>query len=397
MRVNVFLNLEGNRQLAGSLVEKDGIVFQYFPSFIQSDLQLSPLALPLSRTPWKSTREIFGGLPGFIADSLPDGWGNLLLDRQLRKKGLRLHQISPLQRLCWVGDQGMGALEYEPALSGVEVTFDSVQLDAFSENIQKILEEKESNEVLDALSQMNGSSGGARPKIVCLVSDDFQSIRQGTKAENGFKPWIIKFRHSEDSRYIGIYEYLSSIIARQAGLMVPRTHLFESDKGPGWFGIERFDRSTKGKIHMVTASGLLHCNFREPCLDYESLLALVVRMVGSSSLIEMFKRAVLNFSLGNIDDHAKNFSFLMNGSGVWSLSPVYDLVPSENPMAEHMTSVLGVGRNPDRKLFLDLASKFDITRKSAISAMDEVAAAVNMYTELAKQYQVKVPNGVKEI
>ena len=87
----------------------------------------------------------------------------------------------------------------------------------------------------------------------------------------------------------------------------------------------------------------------------------------------------------------------MNGSGVWSLSPVYDLVPSENPMAEHMTSVLGVERNPDRKLFLDLASKFDITRKSAISAMDEVAAAVNMYTELAKQYQVKVPSGVKEI
>jgi len=108
-----------------------------------------------------------------------------------------------------------------------------------------------------------------------------------------FCPWIIKFTHSDDSRYIGVHEYLSSIIAPQAGITVPRTHLFEFGKGPGWFGIERFDRSTKGKIHMITASGLLHCNFREPCLDYESLLALVVRMVGPSGRIEMFKRAVL--------------------------------------------------------------------------------------------------------
>ena len=148
---------------------------------------------------------------------------------------------------------------------------------------------------------------------------------------------------------------------------------------------------------MVTAAGLLHCNFRDPCLDYETLMVLSERLVGHSALIEMFKRSVLNYSLNNADDHAKNFSFLMDGNGRWSLSPIYDVVASSTMTHEHMTSVLGNGKNPDRKTFLKLAARFDISEKEALNALDEVAEAVALYPELAKQYQVEVPACLKEI
>ena len=148
---------------------------------------------------------------------------------------------------------------------------------------------------------------------------------------------------------------------------------------------------------MVTAAGLLHCDFRQPCLDYETLMTLTARLAGSSALLEMFKRAVLNYSISNCDDHAKNFSFLMDSQGRWSLSPAYDVVPSVSMSNEHMTSVLGIGKEPARKTFLQLASKFDITESMAIKALDEVAEAVETYTERIRQYGVKPMSGVRPI
>ena len=397
MRVNVFLNVQNKRYLLGTLANESGICFQYAPSFLKNGLPVSPIAMPLSQEIWKSSNFLFDGLPGFVADSLPDGWGKLLLDRQLRKLGRRLHEVSPLERLCWVGNQGMGALEYEPQLSEKFNASSLLNIDTLAENVEQILNEHESQEALDLLVQTNGSSAGARPKIVCLVSDDFKHLIRGTDAVEGFHPWIVKFRNSDDPLDIGVQEYISSIVAGRAGLSVPQTHLFESSKGPGWFAAKRFDRCVNGKIHMVTAAGLLHCNFRDPCLDYETLMVLSERLVGHSALMEMFKRGVLNYSLNNADDHAKNFSFLMDGNGRWSLSPIYDVVASSIMTHEHMTSVLGNGKNPDRKTFLKLAARFDISEKEALNALDEVAEAVALYPELAKQYQVEVPACLKEI
>lgn len=148
---------------------------------------------------------------------------------------------------------------------------------------------------------------------------------------------------------------------------------------------------------MQTAAGLLHCDFRLPSLDYQSLMALSGRLCGQKAILEMFKRAVLNYSLGNCDDHAKNFSFLMNSEGQWRLSPGYDIVPSASFNSEHMTAVLGEGKQPSRELFLRLASKFELTRAASVRAMDEVAEAVSLYSDLARQYGVKPSPLVKEI
>ena len=398
MRVNIFLNIEGKRFWVGGLSEQGAIYFQYASSFLKTAFEVSPIAMPLSESVWKASNGLFDGLPGFVADSLPDGWGNLLLDRQLRAKGLRLHQISPLERLSWVGKSGMGALEYEPEKEEDGRNYHELHLDSISNEVNSILQEKESKEALALLSQLNGSSGGARPKIVCLVSDDFKRLARGTLAKKGFSPWLVKFRNHEDSKDAGVQEFVCSQIARLAGINVPQTHLFESTQDPGWFAIKRFDRTGMGgKIHMVTAAGLLHCDFRQPCLDYETLMTLTARLAGSSALLEMFKRAVLNYSISNCDDHAKNFSFLMDSQGRWSLSPAYDVVPSVSMSNEHMTSVLGIAKEPSRKTFLQLASKFDLTESMAIKALDEVAEAVETYTEQIRQYGVKLMSGVRPI
>ena len=397
MRVNVFLNIERKRKFLGTLSDDGGIFFQYAAEFLKTGIEVSPLVMPLSESAWKSSSTLFNGLPGLVADSLPDGWGNLLLDRQLRRQGRRLNQISPLERLCWVGDQGMGALEYEPAEHLDNVHPLEIHLDSVADDVESILSEKESREVLDILQGLNGSSGGARPKVVCLISDDFKTLARGTDFEGGLSPWIVKFNQAEDAKDLGVQEFICSLIAQKAGIDMPQTHLFESSKGPGWFAIERFDRSPKGKIHMQTAAGLLHCDFRLPSLDYQSLMALSGRLCGQKAILEMFKRAVLNYSLGNCDDHAKNFSFLMNADGQWRLSPGYDIVPSASFNSEHMTAVLGEGRQPTRELFLRLASKFELTRAASIRAMDEVAEAVSLYSDLARQYGVKPSPLVKEI
>ena len=369
------------------------VVFQYAPDFVRTQRELSPLAAPLSTRSYQG-RIFNNGLPGFIADSLPDGWGNLLLDRQLRRHGRRLEAVSPLERLCWVGSQGMGALEYEPETSIAGFQPDAVVLDALALEAGRILEQEETS-ALDILSSLNGSSGGARPKIVCLVDENKICFKRGTEAEDNFSPWLIKFRSSYDPKDQGVHEYICSRLAAAAGIDVPETHLFESRKGKGWFGSRRFDRTSSGKLHMVTAAGLLDCNFREPCLDWESVLALTQRLAGSTALLEQFRRCVFSYMIGNSDDHAKNFSFLMNRTGQWRTAPFYDCVPDIQAGAEHMTAVLGRGSKVERRHFLALAAKFDIDKFAAIKQIDRIAEAVSSYGSLAATYGVKVPASVR--
>ena len=347
MKTEVFLNLEGWRYFVGVLSsDQNDTVFQYADDFLNTRLEISPISVPLQRRTWVFNRGAFGGLPGFASDSLPDGWGNLLLHRQLVRKGERLSEIDPLRRLCWVGCQGMGALEYQPEEKfQEEFCSPDIRLDTLAENTDAILADRESGVALDALASLNGSSGGARPKIVCLVSADRRTLKPGNVANNGAEPWLIKFRNSTDPADTGALEYAVSLLAKSAGIDMPETHLFESSKGAGWFGIRRFDRTSSGKMHMATAAGLLHCDFRQPCLDYQTLMALTQRLAGAGDLEQMLKRAYFNFVIDNRDDHAKNFSFLMDGKGRWRLSPAYDLVPNIGG-SEHMTALSGVGKSP---------------------------------------------------
>ena len=388
-----YLNCEGIRDLAGILDDRNNeIVFQYAPVFIQKKLQLSPFGAPLGTQLIKGKSHA-RGLPGFIADSLPDGWGNLLLDRQLRRLGLRLDLVSPLERLCWIGRQGMGALEYEPESSLREIKSESIALDVLAEEASLLLQNGDIEE-LDDLCELNGSSGGERPKIVCLVNEKKTKIIRGTFAHDGFVPWIIKFRSTYDAPDQGVQEYICSKLARKAGIDVPDSHLFSSKRGKGWFGCRRFDRTPRGKLHTVTVAGLLDCDFRFPCLDWESVLILTRRLAGRSAMLEQLRRCVFSYMVGNVDDHAKNFSFLMNREGRWHISPMYDCVPTDQK-GEHMTAILGKGSRIGRSDIVVLAEKFDVTTKQAEGIIDAVAQAVSFYPAFAKRYGVKVPEGVQ--
>ncbi len=396
MRVGVFLNCEGIREEIGVLDDAIGIRFQYAPEFLKGRISPSPLAVPLTDKVWQGKTNLNDGLPGFIADSFPDDWGNLLLDRQLRRKGRTLGEISPLERLCWIGQRGMGALEYEPETRENLFHLGSIHLDSIDDNVRLVLSETPTDKALDCLCSLNGSSGGARPKIVCLVSDDGKfRLKPGVLAEKGYSPWIIKFRSLTDAADIGVQEFICSELMRKAAIDVSPTKLFPSKKGRGWFAMKRFDRTKRGKLHMVTAAGALDCDFRSPCLDYQTILALTRALVGPHALIEQIKRAAFSFLIGNCDDHAKNFSFLMNSAGEWSVSPAYDVVSSAYLAGEHMTSLMGKGKNPSRRDFLQLGESFDIASRLVDSALDTVLEALSFYPKLAKEFDVKVPETIR--
>ena len=182
MRTKVFLHLENIRRFVGVFASNEGrIAFEFSPEFLKTGLEISPLAVPLQRGAQTFQSAPFGGLPGFAADSLPDGWGNLLLDRRLARRGERLATVDPLRRLCWVGKNGMGALEYEPEeVFASEFEAGEIALDTLADNADKILADNDPGNALDALASLNGFSGGARPKIVCLVSNDLTKLSRGS-------------------------------------------------------------------------------------------------------------------------------------------------------------------------------------------------------------------------
>ena len=396
MRVKVFLNCEGIREEIGALDDSNAIRFQYAPEFLERKISLSPFALPLSAKVWQGKSQLNRGLPGVIADSLPNSWGDLLLDCRLRSIGRQLKDVSLLERLRYVGRNGMGALEYEPELENGLPRIKAIHLDSIAEDVNAVLSEAPAEETLDCLSSLTGTAGGSRPKIVCLVSDNGKfRLKPGVLAEKGYSPWLIKFRSLTDAADIGVQEFICSELMRKASINVAPTKLFPSKKGKGWFGMKRFDRTQKGKLHMATVAGILDCDYRSPCLDYQTILALTRALVGPHALIEQIKRAAFAFLIGNCDDHAKNFSFLMNSAGKWSVSPAYDMVSSRGINGEHMTSLMGKGKNLSRRDFFKLGEAFDIASRVVDSALDDVLEALSCYPKMARELDVKVPKDVR--
>lgn len=344
MTLDVFYNGYGQRKHVGRLTsDRQRILFEYSADFLDSGIELSPFMLPLSSGVFEDTKRTFDGLFGLFNDSLPDGWGCLLLDRQLRKHGKTYQQITPLDRLSLISKNPMGALEYEPAISE-EITGNGIELDSLSCEVSKILK-GEASLLLDELVEMNGSSGGARPKIVALVSDDRQNIiHSGDALPEGHSHWLIKFPASTDAPNIGAIEYAYSLMAARAGVEMPETHLFESKTCAGFFGVKRFDRIGGQKLHMHTACGLLHASHRYSSVDYETLIKLTLNLTRSEREAEKLVRLMIfNVKTGNKDDHSKNFSFLLSPENEWKLAPAYDLTPSEGINGEHATMVNGKG------------------------------------------------------
>ena len=366
----------GERLKVGRLaLRQRQILFEYDPAFIASGIEISPLKLPLRSGVFIAPDMIFDGLFGIFNDSLPDGWGRLLLDRSVEKHGVRRGQLNPLDRLAFVGRHGMSALSYEPDRSQYREGDTPLPLDRLAEK-SAIMLAGESEEVFEELLSLNGSSAGARPKIVAQVSASKSRIVHGGQSplKPGYEHWMIKFASAQDPRDVGAIEFAYSLMARDAGVDVPETHLFRTKKR-GYFGVKRFDRKGDRRVHMHSLSGLIHADHRVPALDYNLLLRVV--LVLTKNIVEVEKAyalACFNVLAHNRDDHAKNFSFLLDDRNQWIFAPAYDLTFSYGPAGEQSSLVMGEGRNPAVQHLVALGKQHGL--KNAKRILPNVQSAV---------------------
>lgn len=387
--IRVSLDFGHGKISVGRLAVRDhSIYFAYDRSFIDRELEISPFTLPLKDSLTWFDNTLFEGLPGVFNDSLPDGWGRLLFDRFSLSQGIVPSEVTPLDRLAYIGKSGMGALVYEPEVS-MNMKGGTIHLDTIDQQALEVFQGS-SEEVLHELLALNGSSAGARPKALIAVSENHKKIIHGThKLEKGFEPWLVKFPNSEDGLEAGAIEYVYALMAKEAEVEMADVHLFPSTTGPGYFATKRFDRKEDKRFHMHTACGLLHSDFRFPSLDYTDLMGLTSLLTRDIREVEkMFRLAVFNVLAYNRDDHAKNFSFLMDEQGQWSLSPAYDLTFSSGPGGEQSTMVLGEGRNPGFDHLFNLGIEAKLSKPLIHMIMEQTRSALAQWPTLAKQYGV---------
>lgn len=366
------------------------IYFEYYPSFIRQNLNISPFHLPLRSGLFQFDPYPFEGLPGLFNDSLPDGWGRLLLDRLLRSQGINPLNITPLDRLTHIGMHGLGALVYEPDHSPAEES-ERLDLNYLADQSRNVLNGA-SDEVLQELLALNGSSAGARPKALIGLDDTKKEIICGlSDLPDRYTPWIVKFGTMQDGTEAGAIEYVYALMAREAGLVMPDSHLFPAQQNAGYFAVKRFDRTGRKRLHMHTACGLLHSDFRTPSLDYEQLFDLTGKLTRDARESEqLYRLAVFNVLAHNRDDHAKNFSFLMNENGKWTLSPAYDLTFSAGPGGEQSMTVMGEGRNPGIEHLIRLGKEAKIPKRHIQEIIEQTQTALSQWSFLAGQHNISV-------
>jgi serine/threonine-protein kinase HipA len=381
-KLTVNLDIEGTSLEIGKLAwSRDDklAAFEYSPSALESRLAISPFRARLAQGVIMAPRSPFEGLHGVFADSLPDGWGRLLVDRQILRTGGNPATMTPIDRLAIVGSHGMGALTYAPeqAISG-PTDPNPIDLDWFANQAEMILQ-GHSSEGITKLLDANGGSAGARPKIMALrdpVSKTFHVDHENT-GNSQLEHWLIKLKHRQEEIEFGRVEHAYAEMARAAGINFPQTALITDTRGTAHFAVERFDRTKEGQLHTHTLAGLINADFRTPSLDYEQLL-LITKILSKDQkqVEEAFRRMVFNVLSGNRDDHAKNHAFLMNKNGQWKLSPAYDVTPSSGPGGEHNMTIAGEGRAPGLQHFAIIAEKAEIPKTTANLIIDQVTEAV---------------------
>lgn len=365
MKGNKLLKVRYDNREVGTLALADEkkVAFEYAEDWIESGFSISPFSLPLERRVFLPYKPYFAGLFGVFADSLPDAWGNVLLNRILRKNGIRPDEISSLDRLAIVGDSGMGALRYYPR-SEPEGQASTSNLDKLAMQCRQILISEDS-ENLDELYRLGGTSGGARPKILTKI---------------GKEDWIIKFPAHVDGIDSGKMEYDYACCAKKCGITMTETRLFPSEECKGYFGTKRFDRlEGNDRVHMCTAAALLELDFTQPSLDYHSLMKLtkILTRENVQDVENMYRRMCFNVFAHNRDDHSKNFTYLYDESeDRWRLSPAYDLTYSNTYYGEHTTTIDGNGTNPGIKELAVVGSVAGMSKKKCIEIAGEIKDCV---------------------
>ena len=367
----------GRLALQGGLAQ-----LEWSREVIDQALPVAPLLYPPEPGLHAARGREFEGLHGFLADSLPEGWGYILMRRALRKSGLALERLTPLERLALVGEQGRGALVFHPA-STPTPDVESLDLDALAAaSLQVILGEEA--QLADTLGRLGGASGGARPKIqVGFDGKGVISIGE-QQSDPAHEAWIVKFPAPNDPHDIGPIESAYAKMAIQAGLAMSPSKLLPSVSGPGYFATRRFDRpSPRRRLHMVSLSGAVEARANLPS-SYDLFLRATLAITRHAEDVEQaFRRMLFNILAGNRDDHTRQHSYLMSEAGAWRLAPAYDLTFSYGPGGEHYLDVEGEGRRPTLAHVTALGRRHGFDASRIRRMVDEVALAVAQWPSAA--------------
>lgn len=400
--------------------------FEYDPNFVKKGIELSPIKMPLSKRIYSFPEldfNTFKGLPGLIADSLPDDFGNAVLNAWVAGQGRSPSDITPLQRLQYTGKRGMGALEYAPAtqLRSLNAS-QQVEIKSLVSIAQEILDSRghfeielkphwaADREAMMSLLSVGMSAGGARPKAVLAFNEDFTQVRSGqTNVPDGFTHYLMKFdgvsEHNKNQETFGdplgygAMEFVYHLMAKKCGVdMMPCQLLQEGDRRH--FITQRFDRIKNKKLHVQTLNGLAHVDYKKPgSFSYAELFSVARQLkLPATEAEQLLKRMIFNIIARNHDDHSKNFAFILNNEK-WSLAPAYDLAYSYKPSSQwvnsHWMSLNGKREGFTRADFYSLEKLSPLFSKSKIdNIIDETIEHVSSWRPLAKEWGV--PNTLVE-
>ena len=412
------VRLWGRRIAAVSLDEAtDVAAFQYDPEFARSGIEVSPIVMPLSSRIYtfpSLPRVSFHGLPGLLADSLPDKFGNALIDAWLATQGRTPESFNPVERLCYIGMRGMGGLEFAPATGPRPRRSTTIRVDALVALASDILTHRNAvrgsftpehrNGALQEILRVGTSAGGARAKAIIAWNPETNEVRSGqVTAPEGFGYWLLKFdgvsgnrdKELEDPKGYTVIEYAYSLMARASGIEMTECRLLE-EGGRRHFMTRRFDRTNAGgKIHMQSLAALAHLDFNAAgAHSYEQAFDVIRRMKLPMNAVEQqFRRMVFNVVARNQDDHVKNIAFLMDQQGEWSLAPAFDLTYAYNPEGRwtrhHQMTINGKQDGFTLEDFRACAATAGLKRGRAEAILDEVRAAVVRWPEYAEQAGVR--------
>jgi serine/threonine-protein kinase HipA len=398
------------------LDERDIGVFQYAPEFVGSNIQVAPLTMPLRETPYEFpalARDTFSGLPGLLADSLPDKFGNALINAWLAGIGRSPQSFNPVERLCYLGKRGMGALEFQPVthqrnsrsieLDVAELVSLANQVLSQREQLSVTLTDNDDRASIEDIIRVGTSAGGARAKAIVAWNPQTGEFRSGqVTQQTGFSNWLIKFdgvsgnrdKELADPQGYGQIEYAYYRMALSAGINMSESRLHQ-EGGRAHFMTKRFDRTASGqKLHMQSLGAMMHYDFNQAgAHSYEQALTVIAKLdLSMAEREQQFRRAVFNVLARNQDDHVKNIAYLMDKSGQWRLAPAFDMVYSYNPSGtwtgKHQMSVNGKRDAFVLDDILALAKSAGIKMRLAKGIVDQVAGAVGEWPTFAAQGSV---------
>lgn len=361
----------------GRVVMANGLAqLEWSDPYLAGHRRVSPLLYPAENGLVEARGREFSGLHGFLADSLPDAWGGLLMKRRVARLGTSWETLDPVDRLALVGEQGRGALVFAPATTPA-ADAETLDLAALAEQSRLILS-GENVDLGDTLALLGGASGGARPKVHVGFGPDGQIGIDDGESGPGLESWIVKFQALIDPVDIGPVELAYSAMARAAGIAMAESRLLPASDGPGYFATRRFDRPKLGqRLHVVSLAGAIEAPPDAPNLDYDGFLRATLAITRDMRDVEeSFRRMIFNVLACNRDDHTRQHAYLMDSAGTWRLAPAFDLTFSAGPGGEHYLAVAGEGRAPARAHIEQVGKTHGIAERRIAQIVDEVAAAV---------------------